>query len=398
MTELVSSLDGVVITKTDVSDVRRFNGLINSTGGSAFFRATFGQFNFSVMVESSCICLAAQVAGNDSCVGFLAVDDCPFIGKEGEAYDDTIDLIKSEFIPDVSKTNALFLNFLLLDEKPDFDIDAVGFDLFYNAFAMNPDMDYILWLCPPSVKLTPWTESNFTFIDTTTIAEESKSGDFLSGHKLLYLHRNNILPKLLIRNAQIEDNDDLTPILRNSNPGVFEGQGNYFLADLIEQQDDDNRFFVGVDKNIPVGMLVSSVDVNVGLITKVFDVDQFPDMFIANEKKSPPPPLVVGLVGDIRSLSDSTLDSLLSKSGCVMIDAEKLELPPVSEQKDPESDIEVQEADLQNARQIADIIQAKITEVANANLDSPPPFCVVKGYPRTDAEAQIVAENDLKGH
>ena len=93
---------------------------------------------------------------------------------------------------------------------------------------------------------------------------------------VLYCPRSAIFPKLLVRDARMEDNDDLIPVLRDSNPLALEGQGDYFLADLIQAQDENNRFFVGVHKNVPTGMLATSLDVNVNLIRKVFNTDPFP--------------------------------------------------------------------------------------------------------------------------
>ena len=51
----------VSIRSSTLEDIRAFNGLVNNSGGAVFYRATFGQFNFSSMVETSCISLIAKM-------------------------------------------------------------------------------------------------------------------------------------------------------------------------------------------------------------------------------------------------------------------------------------------------------------------------------------------------
>ncbi len=386
----------ITVRSGALEDIRAFNGLVNNSGGAVFFRATFGQFNFSSMVETSCINLIAitDTEVDNTCVGYMSVTDSPAIGKEGTAFDKTIAVIQ-EHLPEVSNRNSLFVNFLLLDERPDFNIDAIGTDLLTAAFREYPDMDYMLWLCPSAVKLTDWTAKNFMEPVSDALKEscESKSNidEPLLGHRLLYAHRDSFLPKLRVRGARVEDNDELLPILQASSPGTFENQGSYFLADLIQQQDDNNRFFVGVHNDSPVGMVATSKDVNVGMITKVFDVSAYPDMFVAKEKSPPPPPLVVGIMGDVRSLDYKALASLVKENRCVLIDAEALASPAVEESKDEDvTTIEIEQA---NAERFHKAIREKIEEASAASPENPPPFCVLKGYPRNDAEAEVISKD-----
>jgi len=391
---MISTAKSVVNRVALLEDIRTFNGLVNNSGGAVFFRATFGQFNFSSMVETSVCSLISMNDTADTCLAYLSITDCPGIGKEGDAFDKTIKVIQ-EHVPEVTNVNSLFVNFLLLAERSDYDMERIGSDLLANAFALNPELDYILWLCPSAVKLTDWTAANFYEPDNEVLREacESKShvDEPLLGYRLLYAPRDNFFPKLQVRDARIEDNDDLLPILKESAPGLFEHQGSYFLADLIQQQDDGARFFVGVSKNQPVGMLATSVDVNVGLITKVFDVDQYGDMFVAKVKSPPAPPLVLGMLGDFRAVSDPFLDDLIKSNRCALIDAETIKLP-ATESKDEEELSERQI--LLAAQQMYDAVKARIASVGAKNAGAPPPFCVVRGYPRNDVDAQVLCQND----
>ena len=79
--------------------------------GAVFFRATFGQFNFSTMVETSVISLVAHATEDESMLGYISVTDSPLIGKEGDAFDRYIKSLQS-FMPDANNINTLFINFL----------------------------------------------------------------------------------------------------------------------------------------------------------------------------------------------------------------------------------------------------------------------------------------------
>lgn len=400
---MLSNNEGVEIRESETEDMRTFNQLINTSGGAVFFRATFGQYNFQLMSEMSDVSLIATSDGGERCVGYLSVADCPGIGKEGDAFDKAL-LRLQDFRPELNNFNTLFVNFMLLDERDTFDMDVVGNDLIYNAFVKCPDTDYIVWLCPNSVKLTPWTLSTFQLLYIKK--EENKEGegesksshdDFLSGVRVLVCSRETVFPKLLVRPARIEDNDDLVPILQESNPAALEGQGDYFLADLIQSEDESTNFFVGVQKNIPVGMLATSLDVNVNLIRKVFNTDLYQDMFVEKEKTPPPPPLTICLLGDIRAVHSSFMAEMFAETKCLLLDVEKMGLPAVPPYKEGQEGI-IAEEDLELAAAAINAIksqmQAKIAD--SCATGSPAPFCVLQGFPRCDAEAQMLSAREIE--
>jgi hypothetical protein len=399
-----SSSEGIVIRNADNEDIRTFNTLMNNNGGAVFFRATFGQFNFSTMVETSVISLVAHATEDESMLGYISVTDSPLIGKEGDAFDRYIKSLQS-FMPDANNINTLFINFLLLDENPNYDTDLVGSDLLKNVFEECADTDYVFWLCPKSVKLTYWTEKVWSLIDTSA-ESESKSEEHehpFSGYMLLYVHRRDFCPKLLVRQARMEDNDDLLPILQESYPDVVEGQGDYFIADLISAQDEQSSFYTGVHKNVPVSLLVTSTDVNVNLIRKVFDIDRFSDIFIEKERSPPPPPLRINILGDIRSITKEAMCLLMKNNNCLFLDVETMKGLPstTNEEKKAESEADAASQDLALATQAVEMVDKEISDMvskAMANTthdDAYIPFVVIQGFPRTDAESSLIAQNKI---
>ena len=110
-----------------------------------------------------------------------------------------------------------------------------------RAFTSYPELEYIIWSCPSNAMMPDFITKVFTEIDMNFRSEIPKI-DPLNGLKFYYIHRYDIIPKLLVRDARVEDNDDLLPILRNSTTyQINESDDEYFLASLIETKNENNR-------------------------------------------------------------------------------------------------------------------------------------------------------------
>uniref|UniRef100_A0A2K5EBW6 Cilia- and flagella-associated protein 61 N-terminal domain-containing protein n=1 Tax=Aotus nancymaae TaxID=37293 RepID=A0A2K5EBW6_AOTNA len=57
-------------------------------------------------------------------------------------------------------------------------------------------------------------------------------------------HRHSHYPQLHVRKARVEDHDDLMPIFMHYDTILKETYGEYFLAELIEAQDEENHAVV----------------------------------------------------------------------------------------------------------------------------------------------------------
>mmetsp|Transcript_16681 Transcript_16681/g.28251 ORF Transcript_16681/g.28251 Transcript_16681/m.28251 type:complete len:1262 (-) Transcript_16681:1911-5696(-) len=101
----------------------------------------------------------------------------------------------------------------------------------------------------------------------------------------------------------------------------------FFLADLIQSQDNSNSFYVGLKKNSIAGMLATSLDINVSLIMKIFDIDAFPDIIIAKEERPLPPPLLISVMGDLRLVDIVAVEEAVRDLNCIFVNAETMDLP-----------------------------------------------------------------------
>ena len=282
--------------------------------------------------------------------------------------------------------------------------DNFGAEIMKKVFAIAPHVDFIVWICPKTYIPSDYIGNLFSKIKLDT--SEQKTADLidvLSGHQVLFLHRSNFLPKLLVREARVEDNDDLIPILQDSNPDILIGQDNFFLADLIQSQDTNNSFYVGLQRNVIVGMLATSLDVNVSLIMKIFDIEAFPDIVIKKAVRPPPPPLLIAVVGDLRTVDAGAVAEAVNALGCIFIDAEAMELSESADAEAEETkaragdwkeqgtnDEECNAPSKSEASPLYDYIEGIVNkrqaEMGSEHAGSIPAV-VLFGYPRSESEA-----------
>uniref|UniRef100_Q8NHU2-4 Isoform 4 of Cilia- and flagella-associated protein 61 n=1 Tax=Homo sapiens TaxID=9606 RepID=Q8NHU2-4 len=88
-------------------------------------------------------------------------------------------------------------------------------------------------------------------------------------------HRHSHYPQLHVRKARVEDHDDLMPIFMRYDTILKETYGEYFLAELIEAQDEENHAVVCEVEGTAVGFMSVCSRVNMQLLHECFDLGPF---------------------------------------------------------------------------------------------------------------------------
>ena len=73
--------------------------------------------------------------------------------------------------------------------------------------------------------------------------------------KLYVSSRSRYIPDLLVRDALVEDYDDLVEVFETQSKSLKEQYGEFFLAELIESQDEQNKALVGQVDGRAVGLM-----------------------------------------------------------------------------------------------------------------------------------------------
>ena len=89
-------------------------------------------------------------------------------------------------------------------------------------------------------------------------------------------HREKIIPTLSVREACVEDNEDLLPIFDAQSEVLSEQYGEFFLAEMIEMQDDKNKALVSLNEDDRAsGLMGVSSDVELTMLQNCFQLDAF---------------------------------------------------------------------------------------------------------------------------
>lgn len=90
--------------------------------------------------------------------------------------------------------------------------------------------------------------------------------------------RLNVLPFIEIRRAKQEDHDDLADVFNSQSETITEAYGEYFIAELIASQNDNNKALVAQVKDKAVGLMGLTKEVDLKLLHKCFDLDSFDNL------------------------------------------------------------------------------------------------------------------------
>ncbi|NXF36523.1 CFA61 protein, partial [Nyctibius bracteatus] len=162
--------------------------------------------------------------------------------------------------------NTLFMHLFVAQEEY-----AAGCsqEIVRRAFITVPELQFILLFIPADENLEPHMGNVFEKMVTASGSVADRN------FTLLVCPRHRYHPQLYIRKARLEDYDDLMSIWTRQSETLKETYNEYFLADLIECQDEENQAVVCEDGDAAVGFMSLCSQVNVSLFQECFDLGPF---------------------------------------------------------------------------------------------------------------------------
>ncbi|XP_043336494.1 cilia- and flagella-associated protein 61 [Cervus canadensis] len=178
--------------------------------------------------------------------------------------------------------NTLFMHlFVAVDEY------SVGCckEIIRTVFKAVPDLHFVFLIVPSCMSLGSTLITVFSQVGC--VPSLTNDEDFA----VHVCHRQNHYPQLHIRKARVEDHDDLMPIFLHHDTILKETYGEYFLAELIEAQDEENHAVVCEVEGVAVGFMSVCSQVNLQLLHKCFDLGPFHGLCIPHQDDilEPPP-------------------------------------------------------------------------------------------------------------
>ncbi|XP_062464093.1 cilia- and flagella-associated protein 61 isoform X1 [Pezoporus occidentalis] len=162
--------------------------------------------------------------------------------------------------------NTLFMHLCVAKEEYAAECPQ---EIVRRAFITVPELQFILLFIPAETNLGPDMEN--VFEKMTTAPDSVVDNDFT----LLVCPRHRHYPQLYVRKARLEDHDDIRALWTHQSETLKETYSEYFLADLIESQDEDNQAAVGEAGDTAVGFMSLCSQVNVSLLQECFDLGPF---------------------------------------------------------------------------------------------------------------------------
>lgn len=254
-----SSQEVIQARRTESLDAPEILKLVSATT-----EKLFGRVNVVNVIEKASLAVTLVNANNDV-MGHAAFFDYPNLpsldpGKWEEWFHTKYDCKKC------SPLNTLFMNYFVA--KADFAYGCAT-EIIRTVFNAVPALHYIFLIVPRGVETGPVLTELFKPV----AFKESFAGRL--SIELQVCHRHDHSAKLHIRPARVEDHDDLTPIFNRQSDVLTSTYGDFFLAELIEAQDEDNKCVVADVKGTAVGFMSVCSKVDVELLSSCFDLKPF---------------------------------------------------------------------------------------------------------------------------
>ncbi|XP_051470281.1 cilia- and flagella-associated protein 61 isoform X3 [Apus apus] len=263
MTTITSSegdTEVVSARRTESHDVSNIKSLFNY-----FTEVVFGRIDVVALLEKSNLALTLCNEKNEIIASAVFLD---YPNWDVTDQSDWESFLHENYVNNkCTPLNTLFMHLFVAKQEY-----AAGCsqEIVRRAFITVPELQFILLFMPAIEDLEPNMGNVFEIMKTAPGSVVDL--DFT----LLMCPRHQCHPQLYVRQARLEDYDDLLPILTHQCEDLkIKFQNEYFLADLIESQDEDNQAVVCEDADIAVGFMSLCSQVNVSLFQECFDLGPF---------------------------------------------------------------------------------------------------------------------------
>lgn len=236
------------------------------------------RMRFFLSLLETCFMSATVEDDAGHIVGFCSLDDVPIhmhaipgVGTDWESWfrttyrDDNID-----------STNSLWFTCCLCDLEKE-----VMTELLSTTFSTMPDLQNLLILIPGTMTdedkadMLRIFEDHFTELE---IVEETMTEWVPYGSTVLVCRRLDIVMPLFIRMARVEDHDNLVAVFNQQSEVITDIYGEYFIAELIEAQNDDNKALVAEVDGKAVGLMCLTSDVDINVLSQCFQLDPYDNL------------------------------------------------------------------------------------------------------------------------
>ncbi|CAH2090253.1 unnamed protein product [Euphydryas editha] len=239
--------------------------------------------DIAYLIET-CILSICQLDINETIVGCLILKDYPLIPSVSPgAWED---FVWTKFkVVELNARNTLFIHMLCWNAL--YAREAVD-NMLKSVFMHDPYLQYIGMmksLVNYQLLIPGQSRSEASFKRTQAI-ERGVPGDQLPS--LWIAERKEVSPRLRIRRAVEEDNDDLVPIIEQHSTRLRELYGDFYISELISRHPESERVLLVCEhKELAVGVMCLNTQINYEALEESFELSPFSGL---RQLDSPPKP------------------------------------------------------------------------------------------------------------
>ena len=320
--------------------------------------------------------------------------------------------------------NTLWVDFLVADAEYNEEAIETMLVTVYNTL---PEVDYVLLNLPKSGGAdgaATGGSSLFTDMPPPELEgenEDSEAAEDFFKLSFKFSSREKLIPTLAVRLACVEDHDDLVPIFDEQSEVLSENYGNFFLAEMIAAQDENNKALVSVNQqDRACGLMALSNDIELNMLQNCFHLQAFDylvklpedesyDVLVGGEEEKEEdgllgldlvedpaaveePALVVApkliIAGAPASGKGTQCEMLIEKYGVVHLSTGEMLRAAVA----AETEVGLQAKELMESGQLVpDEVIIKIVTERLAEPDCEAKGWMLDGFPRTRGQADALA-------
>ncbi|XP_042359745.1 cilia- and flagella-associated protein 61 [Plectropomus leopardus] len=255
----------VTVRRSESADARGIDSLISPTA-----LAVFGRINVIHLLEKAnlAVTLANQ---KDEVLAQASFFDHPV----GDLVDQALwePFLQKHFSTEkCTPLNTLFLH--LFVAQPDFATASVK-EIMRAVFNAIPELEYICLVSPNVGSLEPVLDEMFEPMQRLTDP----------GPQCLAFicHREEHCPRLHVRTARVEDHDDIMRLFADQTKFLSFIEEPYFLAELIETQNEENHTAVCESDGVVIGFISVTSSVDLKLLHSSFELSELDGMYKLQE-------------------------------------------------------------------------------------------------------------------
>eukprot|EP00943_MAST-04B_sp_MAST-4B-sp1_P002176 g2176.t1 len=269
------------VRRADLDDQTGISSLVNATpGGRGRLEDRYGEFTIASLVYKSYLSITA-VDAEQNIIGFASFSATPNIINDPENVQPWLDWISSGETSRINTNigNTLWLSFSVSTEGIEGEIMA---KILHTAFSTLPEVEMAAYMLPNTMSVFPDIDGQYMQFPLPEAPKDAMSEDIefddmpLEYNSKLYISsRNKYIPDLLVRDALVEDYDDLVEVFETQSKSLKEQYGEFFLAELIESQDERNKALVGQVDGRAVGLMSLTCDVDLTALQQCFELEPY---------------------------------------------------------------------------------------------------------------------------